>query len=628
MNDLRFPLPDLARLAMAVEAARHTVREAIDAAHDGADPPADAALPPGDGGAATLASLAAERRPPAFTPAAHREAESSAGSDEVTNAFEQQFADLASDKQAFDALMQQVYGDGYDRGLAEQYRQQALAGDFSWLPDVQYVDAEVLGGANGAYDAETGTVYINEELAASDPEAAAQTFVEEAGHHLDEMLNGTDSAGDEGELFRRLLGGEDLSRSEVDAIRAEDDTGTIVVDGREVEVEFWKPFEAIGDAAKAVGNAVGDAAKAVGDAVTDVAEGVWEGATDVAEGIRDTAIDVGMGVVEMTYGCAKNLVQGNFGEAAASVVRGFDRAVFQSVERFWVGSLYGVQSVVDGVTDALGPLGKPLREVTDRVFDIGYTYLDTSFTLFREGARMIPDTITGLIGDVERSFELAGEGRWGAAFGQLAKAGANVVMSPTQTIFDMGVTLGRGVASGVLTACFLEPPGRPLTDEEIAMLKETYGNSIDYGLIRIKPGGLFNNPNGSYVVGNTIYMPRDAFEADGDLKSGDLDYYLTHEVGHAWQNQNGGADYLFRALTAQLGATIGGDFWAAYDWQVQLAKGKTFETMNPEAQADAIDAMWRAAADGSIDTNDGLTSQEVEFLLDVQRKVKWGEGAG
>jgi len=61
---------------------------------------------------------------------------------------------------------------------------------------------------------------------------------------------------------------------------------------------------------------------------------------------------------------------------------------------------------------------------------------------------------------------------------------------------------------------------------------------------------------------------------------------------------------------------------------VQLAKGKTFETMNPEAQADAIDAMWRAAADGSIDTDDGLTSQEVEFLLDVQRKVKWGEGAG
>ena len=159
----------------------------------------------------------------------------------MKSAFKQEFAAKAANKQEFDAFMQQVYGDKYDKGMAEQFRQQALAGDFSFLPDVKFVDAATLQGDNGAYNAEEGVVYINKDLAASDPAKAAQTFVEEAGHHLDAKLNTADTQGDEGEMFRRVLGGEQLSQQQINEIRNDDDHGTITVDGKQVEVEFcWE----------------------------------------------------------------------------------------------------------------------------------------------------------------------------------------------------------------------------------------------------------------------------------------------------------------------------------------------------------------------------------------------------
>jgi hypothetical protein len=318
--------------------------------------------------------------------------------EQLQSAFKEEFAAKAANKPEFDAFMQQVFGDNYDKGKAEQFRQQALAGDFSFLPQVRYVDAATLHGANGAYSAAEGVVYINKDMAASDPAKAAQTFVEEAGHHLDAQLNTVDAQGDEGEMFRRVLSGENLSAQQIADIRADDDHGTITVDGKQVQVEFWDPFGAIGDAAKAVGGAIADGAKAVGNAVadgakavgnavvdgakavgnavvsgakavggalvdaaswfgdamatgarfvanaaSDIGSGVINAAKKVGKGIYGAIKDVGKGLWEMTGGFLSNLVQGNIGEAFNSVVRGFDHAVFQSVERLSSGVLDGLQ---------------------------------------------------------------------------------------------------------------------------------------------------------------------------------------------------------------------------------------------------------------------------------------------
>ena len=156
--------------------------------------------------------------------------------------FERRFAELAADPDAFHALMRTVYGTGYDAGAAEGLRARALEGDFGRLPEVRYVGADVLGGAHGAYDAASDTVYVDESLRGT--ALADEVLAEEIGHALDVRLNGgADTAGDEGELFRRLLSGEALGAEEIDAIRAEDDTGTIVVDGETRAVEFWNPFK-------------------------------------------------------------------------------------------------------------------------------------------------------------------------------------------------------------------------------------------------------------------------------------------------------------------------------------------------------------------------------------------------
>src|SRR5262252_5147082 len=162
-----------------------------------------------------------------------------AATDQVKSAFKEEFAAKAANKNEFDAFMQQVFGPEYNRNQAEQYRQMALRGDFTFLPEVRFVDAEALRGGKGAYNEAEGVVYINRDIAANDPHLAAQVFVEEAGAHLDAKLNTVDTKGDEGEMFRRVLSGEHLSAHEIAAIRNDDDHGTITVDGKKVDVEFW-----------------------------------------------------------------------------------------------------------------------------------------------------------------------------------------------------------------------------------------------------------------------------------------------------------------------------------------------------------------------------------------------------
>lgn len=182
-------------------------------------------------------------------------------------AFEARFAETAADHDAFHALMRQSFGEGYDYAAAETIRQQTLDGDFSWMPEIEVVDASVLidesgrqtsGTALGAYAAETDTIYISRELLRDDPDRALEILTEEVGHGLDARLNETDSAGDEGEIFARLSAGEDLSAEELGALRAENDSGTITVDGKTIEVEYGcNPFKAIGKAFSGMMNMIG-----------------------------------------------------------------------------------------------------------------------------------------------------------------------------------------------------------------------------------------------------------------------------------------------------------------------------------------------------------------------------------
>ncbi len=540
----------------------------------------------------------------------------SSAEEKVKSAFKQEFADKAADKKSFDAFMQQIFGDKYDKNLAEQYRQQALRGDFSFLPDVKFVDAATLQGGRGAYNEAEGVVYINRDIAASDPALAAQVFVEEAGAHLDAKLNTVDTKGDEGEMFRRVLSGEQLSAHEIEVIRNDDDHGTINVDGKQVQVEFWFG---------------GDIVDAVGGAVKDAVVGAYEGVKEVGEGIVGSVEDVGKGLWEMTGGFVGNVFQGNFSEAFDSVLRGADRAVFQSTERLTSATLKGAQKTLNGVTDGLGPIGEPFRWVDDRVFDIGQNGLDTTFGIGRDAFRFLPDIANGFAGDVERSIKLAADGRWGDAGKQFGMAFVHIPVNMAGGVIDMSARLLQGAASAGQTAIGLEPPARGLSSDERRYLEAIYGDSIDYDMIRVKPGGALNDAMpAAHTVGNTVYLQSIYYDSNGKLTAAGLET-LGHEVGHVWQNQNGGGDYIHNALFGQWWAKLTtGDIGNAYNWRKALSNGESFESMNDEERAHVMEDIGAALKnDGMITAADGgYTQKELDFLLAVADEIRSGEGAG
>ncbi|MFB1482720.1 hypothetical protein [Corallococcus sp. RDP092CA] len=405
---------------------------------------------------------------------------------DVTSTLKREFGALASDKQKFHETMRTVYGEGYDAAKAEQFRQQAVKGDFGWLPPVRTVSAETLKGANGAYDAESGTVLINESL---DPSLAASTYVEEAGHHLDAKLNTEDAQGDEGELFRRILSGEKLSSQQVADIRAENDKGTIVVDGKTKEVEFWNPFKAAGDffggVAKAVGGAVSTAVNAVGGAVSTAVNWVGNAATSTAKAV---------------------------GGAVSTAAN-------------WVGN--AAKTVWSGV-----------KTVANRAGD-GFRSLFTGAISTVVGAfRNIGEGIGTFAGGIGKLFQ----GKFGEGFKQM---GLGLLKTFVQTPADALLMMGGRALSAIQTLIGVEPPARKLTDGEIATLRGVYGDSIDYSQMRIKEGnsGLFSTTGRAFTHGNTIYIPPDDLPLTPDL--------LVHESAHVWQHQNGGTDYMSEALVAQ-----------------------------------------------------------------------------
>jgi len=538
----------------------------------------------------------------------------------VQSAFRQQFGALAADPKKFHDTMKMVYGDGYDAKAAEGFRQKALAGDFSWLPPVKWVSSQTLQGNHGAYDAGSGTVFLNADLK-NNPALAASTYVEEAGHHLDTKLNTKDAVGDEGEMFRRVLSGEKLTAAQIADIRADDDHGTITVDGRQVQVEFWNPFKAIGDAAKAVGGAVVGAVKAVGNAVVDVGKGVIGGVKDVVSGIGE-----GVG------GFFGNLVQGHFGDALGSLVNGVDKAFFQAPQRVVSGLFDGAGDLLHGFSPLLGPLGKPVDWVGTRLLDAGRTLADTGFGISRDLFRMGTEPAVGFVQDMEKTVKLLGQGKFGDAAKQF---GMSFVHVPERVIGGAVDVVMRGVQGGanaLLTALGIEQPTRALRDNEIQTLKQIYGDAIDYDVVRVKDGGVTDWLGmAAHVVGNTVYLPSSNFNADGTLNAEGMDT-LMHEAGHVWQNQNGGGDYIHKALLAQTIASIsGGSRNGAYDWRQALDGGTPFNELNPEEQAQLGRDIGRALQDdGQVTARDfspALTGSELAYVLDAWNKFKRGEGA-
>jgi hypothetical protein len=539
--------------------------------------------------------------------------------EQVKSAFQKEFAAKAANKEEFDAFMQQVFGDKYDKNLAEQYRQQALNGDFSFLPDVEFVDAATLQGGKGAYNEAEGVVYINRDIAASDPHLAAQVFVEEAGAHLDAKLNTVDTQGDEGEMFRRVLGGEHLSAREIDAIHDDDDHGTITVDGKQVEVEFWfgeDIVDAASDAVDAVGSAASDAVDAVGSAAGDVVDYVGNAARDAVYEIGDAFKEVGMGIinaaeifmkgliVDVIGGVFMNLLNGHVADAFDSFIIGIDKMAFQTTRRLFNAALTGVGHYFKTFTRILPNKfgGELARNLIDRASDVVRTVGNGVVDIARNTWRMPFELVGGFAQDIGGALKYWARGDLGGGFERLGLAFVNPIKRAAGTIVDDTMIVGQGVGN-VITAFNPEaPPSRGLSKDEREYLKSVYGDSLNLEDIRIHRGNISHKLGAPapHTVGNDIYIPDNEpgkpqyWNEDGSLtEEGKL--LLVHEGFHAYQAQKGGNDYIHDALIAQMqGIAQSGNRNAGYDFTKPLKEGKPFNEWNPEQQAEFIETMTRA----------------------------------
>ncbi|EDX84857.1 FG-GAP repeat domain protein [Synechococcus sp. PCC 7335] len=129
--------------------------------------------------------------------------------------------------------MRLAFGDSFSAEAATTLLAAWQAGDFEVLPTIEFLSATELGSANGAYAAQTGTIYLSAEafeLYQNDIARLSAIVAEELGHHIDTVLNGTvDSQGDEGAIFSALVQGEALSAEQLQSLQQEADQVTIVL---------------------------------------------------------------------------------------------------------------------------------------------------------------------------------------------------------------------------------------------------------------------------------------------------------------------------------------------------------------------------------------------------------------
>jgi len=141
--------------------------------------------------------------------------------------------------------LETAFGNGFDWAKANELFDSFAQGDFGDIPNIEIVNRNDINGANGAFSITTGKIYLAAEFISQNAQnrgAITAVLLEEIGHFVDARINVADAAGDEGDIFARLVQGESLSQQELAVLRTEDDSATVMLDGQVVEIEQNAPI--------------------------------------------------------------------------------------------------------------------------------------------------------------------------------------------------------------------------------------------------------------------------------------------------------------------------------------------------------------------------------------------------
>lgn len=150
-----------------------------------------------------------------------------------------------------------AFGYKYDRYAASDFITQWQTGNFSSFPEVEIRSTASINGANGAYSVDTNKIYIAEEYLLANTNninAVSDLVIEEYGHYVDARINPVDAAGDEGDIFSRLVRGESFSDGELQELKLENDRAVITLDGKEIAIEQRTFLGTPGDDVEGGGN--------------------------------------------------------------------------------------------------------------------------------------------------------------------------------------------------------------------------------------------------------------------------------------------------------------------------------------------------------------------------------------
>jgi Ca2+-binding RTX toxin-like protein len=146
---------------------------------------------------------------------------------------------------AQDQLQQFANGSQFSQQLAVAFglgvngdalRSSLKSGDYSVLSRIEVIAGAELGGAKGAYGAETDRIYLSQDFLQANrnnPSTLVAVLLEEAGHRLDMHLNAVDSNGDEGKIFSRLVQNIPTSDTQLRQLHLENDSEIITVHGNQ-----------------------------------------------------------------------------------------------------------------------------------------------------------------------------------------------------------------------------------------------------------------------------------------------------------------------------------------------------------------------------------------------------------
>jgi hypothetical protein len=147
----------------------------------------------------------------------------------------------------FTASMNTVFGTNFDAKTVSKLQQSWLMGNFGDLPQIKVSGDLDVVGANGAYASKTDTIYLSQgfvERNAHNIGEIKSVLLEEIGHAVDFRINLVDAAGDEGDIFQRIVQKQSLSAIDLSIMKAENDYATININSESLTVEMSR-IEAI-----------------------------------------------------------------------------------------------------------------------------------------------------------------------------------------------------------------------------------------------------------------------------------------------------------------------------------------------------------------------------------------------